>query len=122
MTRPHATSPTSVTDEFRRRLTAERQDILRTLALTEEELATLEAHQPGAGAEDAGTQAASALLSRLEMRQQRELDEIAEAMIRLGNGTFGLCERCHRPVPLARLRAMPAARHCVDCQKKLETQ
>jgi RNA polymerase-binding protein DksA len=61
-----------------------------------------------------------AVLSRLERRQRHELDEIEDALARLENGTFGLCESCGRAIPLARLRAMPAARRCLDCQKKME--
>ena len=50
------------------------------------------------------------------------MDEIAEALTRIENGTFGLCERCRRPVPVARLRAVPAARPCLNRQgKELET-
>ena len=37
-------------------------------------------------------------------------------------GSFGLCERCGRAISLARLRAMPAARTCIDCQQKAETR
>jgi len=36
-------------------------------------------------------------------------------------GTFGLCERCGRAIQLARLRALPATRYCLDCQRKTET-
>ena len=45
--------------------------------------------------------------------------EIA-AQARLETGTFGICEGCGRSVPLARLRAMPAARTCVACEAREE--
>ena len=108
-------------EEVRRRLSEQRSELLHTLALTDDELATLEAHQPGAVVEDAATESVGATLSRLEGQQKRELDEIDDALVRIENGTFGVCESCGRAIPVARLRAMPAARHCLECQAELET-
>jgi RNA polymerase-binding transcription factor len=122
MTDAHATPNANVADEFRRRLGEQRRDLLRTLALTDDELATLEAHQAGGAVEDAAAGTVGAILSRLEGQQRRELDEIADALIRLENNRFGLCESCGRAIPLKRLRAMPAARHCLDCQEKQEAE
>jgi DnaK suppressor protein len=114
-------NPTFV-EEFGGRLQKERQALLHTLALTVEELATLEAHQAGDRVDDAVTEIVGAILSRLEGRQRYELDEIDEALVRLEYGTFGLCEGCDQQVPLPRLRAMPTARYCHACQEKIETR
>lgn len=122
MTETHAMPNADFSDEFRRRLWEQRRDLLRTLASTDDELATLEAHQAGAVVEDAATQTIGAILSRLEGQQKHELDEIEDALTRLETGTLGVCQSCDRAIPLARLRAMPTARHCLDCQRKLETK
>ena len=106
--------------EFVRRLDEARREVFRTVATADEELATLEAHQAGSAIEDVPKDAAAAILSRLEGQEKHELDEIAAARARLGAGTYGACEECHRPIPLARLRAMPAARHCVVCRRREE--
>jgi RNA polymerase-binding transcription factor DksA len=106
--------------EFVRRLDEARREILRTVATTDEELATLEAHQAGSFLEDVPTETAVAVLSRLEGREKHELDEITAARGRLAAGTYGACEGCHRAIPLARLRAMPMARYCVACQHREE--
>jgi RNA polymerase-binding transcription factor len=106
--------------ELGERLERERQALLRTVVATDEELATLERHEPGGLVEDAATQATSVLLSRLEGRERHEVDEIDDALARLARGAYGNCEACGRLIPLERLRAMPAARLCVDCQKKHE--
>ena len=106
--------------EFLRRLDDDRREILRTVATTDEELATLEAHQAGSAGEDAPTETAAAILSRLEGREKHELDAIADARARLAAGTYGACEGCHRAIPLARLRAIPATRYCVACQHREE--
>lgn len=58
-------------------------------------------------------------LSVLE-RQAQTLREIDEALERIENGTFGICELCGKPIPKGRLEAMPHARSCVSCLTKLE--
>ena len=110
-----ALSPARV-EEFRRRLRRMRERLFRTVATIDDELATLEAHQPGAPAEGVARESVTALLSRLGDREQHELGEISAAQARLETGRFGICEKCGRPIPLARLRILPTARHCVPCQ------
>lgn len=106
--------------EFRRRLQDVRRQLLKVVATTDEELATLEAHQAGNLTEDTATELATAVLSRLEGRQRHVLDEIDAAQARLEAGVFGVCERCGAAIALARLRAMPATRFCRSCQAREE--
>ena len=56
----------------------------------------------------------------LLQNQEQALDEIREALGRIDRGTFGECEECHQPIPKARLQALPYARHCVACARKLQ--
>ena len=58
-------------------------------------------------------------LSLLQNEEQL-LDEIAAALERVRQGTFGQCEECQGEIPKARLHALPYARYCVDCARKLE--
>jgi RNA polymerase-binding transcription factor len=53
----------------------------------------------------------TALLARAE----RTLAELVAARERLAAGRYGVCERCGRPIPSARLLARPEARRCVPC-------
>jgi DnaK suppressor protein len=106
--------------EIRRLLGEARQQLLRTVAVTDDEIASLAAHEPGALVEDSARGAMEDLLGRLEGRERHELDEIHEAMARLETGGFGVCEGCGQAIPLERLRAMPWARQCVGCQAKGE--
>jgi len=107
-------------EEFVRKLNEARREILRTVATTDGELATLEAHQAGSAIEDVPAETAAAILSRLEGREKHALDALADARARIAAGTYGTCEGCHRAIPLARLRAMPATRYCVACQHREE--
>lgn len=58
----------------------------------------------------------SALLDRLE--GQRDLVE--EALQRLDNGTYGQCTNCGQQIAPGRLKAMPQAPLCIECQEALE--
>jgi DnaK suppressor protein len=110
----------TLVDEFQARLAQARRDICATVTTTDEELTTLEAHQAGSLSEDVGTETVTAILSRLEGRDRHALDEIDAAQARLAAGTYGVCERCVRAIPLERLRAIPTARYCVACQDREE--
>jgi RNA polymerase-binding transcription factor DksA len=57
--------------------------------------------------------------SLLENEEGR-LKEIGAALDRIEQGAFGRCEECHKPIAKARLQALPFARHCVDCARKLQ--
>ncbi len=47
--------------------------------------------------------------------QLREsLDEVAGALTRLEDGSYGQCEVCSQPIQPARLEAMPATRFCIN--------
>jgi len=110
----------ALVEEFRGRLERARSEIYATVATTEDELATLEAHQAGNPPEDVAAEVGSAILSRLEGREKHELDEIDAAQARLAAGAYGVCEGCRHAIPLERLRAVPTARHCVTCQRREE--
>ncbi|HET6425160.1 MAG TPA: TraR/DksA family transcriptional regulator [Planctomycetaceae bacterium] len=66
-------------------------------------------------------------LRRVE-NEQELLDEVAEALERINRGTFGQCEKCLEAgmtpakamIPKARLKVIPYARNCVECERKRE--
>ena len=47
-------------------------------------------------------------------------DAVRDALAKLANGTYGICETCRRLIPAARLEAVPYARRCVSCQERME--
>jgi RNA polymerase-binding protein DksA len=48
------------------------------------------------------------------------LERITEALRKLDDGTYGLCDRCDSPILPERLKAIPYATLCINCQEKLE--
>lgn len=55
----------------------------------------------------------------LAVANDHVLAETRAALDRLDAGTYGTCERCASPIPIARLRAIPHTRWCVDCSHEL---
>lgn len=51
-------------------------------------------------------------------RTEDWLKAIEGAFEALDQGRYGICEKCRREIPLARLRARPFAAFCTECQKK----
>jgi RNA polymerase-binding transcription factor DksA len=49
-----------------------------------------------------------------------ELAEVDAALVRVGTGTYGFCERCGHPISDARLEAVPGARFCIEDQQRAE--
>lgn len=51
---------------------------------------------------------------------QEMLAEINDALDRIVEGSYGDCEECGKKIRMTRLRALPYARFCIDCQTKIE--
>ncbi len=51
---------------------------------------------------------------------QAQLNEVEHALSKFESGTYGICERCGRPIPLARLRVLPEARYDVEYEEDVE--
>lgn len=58
--------------------------------------------------------------SQLAEVESRELAQIETALERMRNGTYGICEVTGRPIPLARLQALPYATMCIEAQREAE--
>jgi len=46
-----------------------------------------------------------------------ELKKINEALKKIKKGTYGICEKCQKPIPKGRLSIYPQAVECLKCQK-----
>ena len=52
--------------------------------------------------------------------ERKILLEIDDALRRIDNGTYGICEGRGEPIPKERLKAIPWARYCVACATLIE--
>jgi RNA polymerase-binding transcription factor DksA len=105
--------------EEKARIEADRQRIRDDEGIGDQvgELANLDNNHPA----DQGTETFEkskdmALLSILDA----QLVQIREALARIDAGTYGTCERCGKPIPEARLNALPFATLCVEDQEFVE--
>src|SRR3989337_1162762 len=55
-------------------------------------------------------------------REKRKLAQIDDAIDRIEENTYGLCEECGVKIPRARLKVLPFAQYCVECQEKTERE
>jgi DnaK suppressor protein len=93
------------------------QDTLRSRA-EGSEASAFGMHQADAGSDAYDRDFALSLLSQ----EQDALYEIDQALKRIDLGTYGTCEMSGKPIPHARLEAIPFARFTVECQSQLEKQ
>lgn len=52
--------------------------------------------------------------------EHRLLEEVEAALRRIEKGTYGLCEANGEKIAVARLKAIPYARYCINCQGRFE--
>ena len=59
-------------------------------------------------------------LALMQMKSET-LKRIQQALLRLDAGTYGRCQECDVEIPSARLRALPFAALCRECQEETES-
>jgi DnaK suppressor protein len=55
-------------------------------------------------------------------RDREKLRNIDEALLKIEEGEYGICEECEEDIPLGRLKVVPFARYCVKCKADIEKQ
>lgn len=58
----------------------------------------------------------------LASSEREVLNRIEQALKRIDEKSFGACVECSKPIPSARLKALPYVETCLKCQEKLETK
>lgn len=56
----------------------------------------------------------------LDSLAQEKLEHIEQALKRLEDGNYGICVKCAKDIHPDRLKALPYAEMCVDCQARQE--
>lgn len=60
------------------------------------------------------------LAFRLGERESQMVADIDQALMRIGEGTYGVCARCGNAIDERRLDAVPTARYDAKCQSEFE--
>lgn len=90
--------------------------VARDSLRTEGETSAFGMHQADAGSDAYDRDFALSLLSQ----EQDSLYEIDQALKRIEQGGYGVCEMSNKPIPKARLEALPFTRFTVECQAEIE--
>jgi DnaK suppressor protein len=61
-------------------------------------------------------------LLRIRDRERKLIEKIKEALDRIDNGQFGVCELCGKEIGEKRLMARPVTTLCIECKKKQEAR
>lgn len=110
--------------EFKDLLSAKRDEILANVISMEDEtlhrqrsnLSNMPIHMADIGTDNFDQEFTLGLMDS----ERKLMKEIDEALQRIENGTYGICEGSGRPIPKARLEAIPWARYCVEYASLLE--
>jgi DnaK suppressor protein len=65
----------------------------------------------------AASEISASVQVRLRQADSKLLQAIEDALTRIRQERFGICEECGLPISKARLDAVPWARHCRDCKE-----
>ena len=108
-------------DDRRARLQAERRRAAGLLAELDDDFAgVVDASRDSNADDEHDPEGATIAFERQQVdslirRTRQHLDEVDRALARLESGTYGVCERCGRAIPVERLEVRPTARTCVAC-------
>jgi DnaK suppressor protein len=109
-------------EDIRKKLSAQRRDLFRQAAQTEEELLWLESDIESEAEERGQEETMVRLLDRLDGRAKAEIEAIDRALFKLGSEQYGRCEQCRKAIPQSRLEALPAAATCISCAQAEEAR
>lgn len=101
--------------ELRERLLSQMSGLAKESA---EEMATYSLHMADSGTDNFDRDFALSLLSS----DQDAIYEIEEALKRIEKNAYGICELTGKPIPKARLDAIPWTRFTVEAQAQLERE
>ena len=107
-------------EDLRAKLLAQRRELFRQAAQTEEDLLWLETDVEPEAMERGRTETMVRLLDRLDEREKREIEAIDLALTRIETGSYGRCQGCGKDILAARLQALPTATTCLTCGEARE--
>jgi RNA polymerase-binding protein DksA len=107
-------------DDLRTRLQAEEVELQTQLTTIEEDtFATTQSEMVGdVGLDDESADAGTATFERekdlsIENNVRDLLQKISRALKRIETGTYGICDRCGKPIEKARIKALPYVDLCI---------
>jgi len=102
-------------------LTGRRAELRKRLGADLASLGAQKISAAGDAADAAFDHTGEELSSQLAELEARELNQVERALLRLKQGTYGLCEACSTKIPVSRLNVLPYSTLCIKCQREAES-
>ncbi len=107
-------------DYYKKKLQSKREDLVKSIARTEEEGRAADDDPTVDLADKAANSYTKEFLFGQNNTDRNTLQLLDEALERIKNGTYGVCAQCETELQQKRLEAVPWARNCTSCQEKHE--
>lgn len=108
-------------EQMKKKLIAQRDEILDSLAEQSDEFKKLVSSVESGDEVDIASDAVSrSMLDSLGAQDALRLQLINNALVRMQQGKYGLCLKCGKEIPKTRLEAIPYAFLCVSCKAQEE--
>jgi DnaK suppressor protein len=120
MRRPASTIDKKRLEAYHKRLLTRREELLKSIARTEEEGRAADDDPTVDLADKAANSYTKEFLFGQNNTDRATLGLIDQALERIKKSTYGVCEICESELQQKRLEAVPWARHCTSCQEKQE--
>ena len=106
---------------FRKQLLLKKQEILTDAGKTMSEMTDQTTNVPDPN-DRATLESGRSFELRIRDRERKLVTKIDEAIARIDEGSFGVCEDCGEEIGLKRLEARPVTTLCIDCKTLQETR
>ena len=107
-------------EQFREQLKQKQAEILEEVGRTLSEMTDQTTNIPDPN-DRATIESGRSFELRIRDRERKLLGKIEEALNRIDEGSFGICEDCGEEIGLKRLEARPVTTLCIDCKTLQET-
>lgn len=120
---------TAQLDTLREALLQRKQELEEEISEFQQEIVELgddQEQERGTGgnhfADDASSLGEQQTISTIGDNFKEQLQLVEDALKRMDEGTYGICQRCGKQIPMERLEALPYAAFCIECKTYLERQ
>jgi len=101
---------------FHDTLVERKKQILSNLKNAENELSGIRDVEVNDEGDSASLSTYNILEDAISTQQVKELREIEDALNKMNNKIYGICEMCEENISIARLKVKPHAKFCIDCR------
>jgi DnaK suppressor protein len=105
---------------IRKKLVKQREDLLSEAEQTINDKLVMEKQSFPDPTDQAAAELDNNFVLRLRGREQKLLKKIDEAIARIDDGSYGVCESCGGQIAMKRLEARPVTTLCIECKTEQE--